>query len=78
MSLEVQNNLLELLSYVGLGNETANNISEFKKQQCLISEKGMLEFACRGDTPNQSRVGFIVDSQYLLSSIRSNQLANSN
>lgn len=56
VSLEIQNNLLELLSYVGLGNETANNLSQFNKQQHLINEKETLEFACSGDTLSQSLV----------------------
>ena len=56
VSLETRNNLLELLSYVGLGNETANTLSQFNEQQCLISEKETLEFGCIGDTPNQSLV----------------------
>lgn len=54
VSLEIQNNLLELLSYVGLGNETVNDLSQFNEQQRLINERKTLEFSCRGDIPNQS------------------------
>lgn len=53
VSMEIQNNLLELLSYVGLGNHTANDLSEFNEQQCMINGKETLEFGCRGDTLNQ-------------------------
>ena len=56
VSLETRNNLLELLSYVGLGNETANDLSQFNEQQCLINKKESLEFGCRGDTQNHSGV----------------------
>jgi len=54
ISLEIRNNLLELLSYVGLGNETANDLSQFNGQQCLINDKETLEFVCSGDTLSQS------------------------
>ena len=54
VSLETQNNLLELLSYTGLGNEIANDLSQFNDQQRVINEKETLEFSCRGDTLNQS------------------------
>ena len=54
VSLETQNNLLELLSYTGLGNETASDLSQFNEQQRMINEKDTLEFSCRGDMLNQS------------------------
>lgn len=78
--MEIQNNLLELLSYVGLGNQTANDLSEFNEQQCLINGKDTLEFGCRGDTLNQSlgNVCQPVDLRPVLFPIRRKQLTSTN